>query len=149
VHQDATKAYVVGTFASDEVSSREDRWYFARHLLDARAWDASLRLGRSVVSHFHSELGLPLEQGGGGGVARPVEPGLFARNLAVSRLLGDSAVSYVECLYYNDPTEFSEMIRQTHALEIGGANVPYSDRIAAVAQSLGDAVTQFVADYGR
>jgi N-acetylmuramoyl-L-alanine amidase len=146
-HRDGTKAYVVGSFQAQELSSRTERAYFARHALDAASWNASLALGRSVVSQLHTELKLSFDQGGGG-VSRQLEPGIFSRNLGVSRRVTGRALTYVECLFYNDPTEFAELLDAHHPMQIGSESRPYSDRLAQVAQAIQKGVLSFVSHYG-
>lgn len=146
-HYDGTKVYVVGSYDAAELSSREARSYFARHLLDATSWDASLKLGRSVVDHLKTGLGIKFDTFGGGS-SLEVEPGVFARNLGVSRRVTDRALTYVECLYYNDPAEFSALYDAHHPLKIDGEDHPYSDRLAQVADSIQAGVVSFVRGYG-
>jgi hypothetical protein len=73
---DSTKVYVAGGFELGEFASRDDRMLFARHLLNPRAWDASVLLGRNIVRQFGDQLGI-LPDPQGGDKATKVEPGIL------------------------------------------------------------------------
>lgn len=142
----SVKAYVTGAVSLDELATREDRKYFALHALDSDSWNASLNLGRNIVHSMSSQLHLPFGQYGGGQAVH-VEPGIFARNLEVSRKIPHAAVSYLECLHYNDAHEFDRLIAFNHTLRIGETDYGYSDRLVAVAESINQGVLGFVRDY--
>src|SRR5207253_648141 len=57
---DATKAFVSGSFAPEEFSSRTARRDFAKHLLDPYEWDGSVKLSRHLTNSISQELGIPL-----------------------------------------------------------------------------------------
>jgi N-acetylmuramoyl-L-alanine amidase len=141
-----TKVYVPGGFFPSEFASRDDRKYFGAHLLDQTTWNASLQLSRSVVGQIHSQLGVRFDPSNGGNSVQ-IEPGVFARNLSVQRRLVSTASSYVECLYYNDASEFAALSRADHSMMIDGKSYPYSERLRHLAQSIGDGVLQFVKNY--
>jgi N-acetylmuramoyl-L-alanine amidase len=145
-HYDATKAYVPGGVQLDEMSSREDRKLLGRHLLDTRAWNASVALSHSIVGHIHSALGVPFDHGNDDNAVE-IEPGVLARNLVVQRGLYAQASSYVECLFYTNPDEFNALYKTTHPLQIEGEDHPYSDRLGEIEKSLRDAVVAFVQNY--
>jgi N-acetylmuramoyl-L-alanine amidase len=142
----STKVYVTGGLNETEFASRADRRYFADHLLDAHAWDGSLRLGRRIVSQLHDQLNLPYDSTGGD-EAYLVEPGIFSRNLAVSRKLTGHAVTYLEILHYNAPAEFAALSNRTHPMSIDGQNYPYSDRLALAVRAIRDGIVQFAREY--
>lgn len=141
-----TKVYVPGSFSVDEFSSREDRAFVARHLTSPFSWDASRKLGRSVVRELSDQLGLEFDRFGGGN-SRQVEPGIFSRNLALNRKIFGHAVSYVEVAYYNDPKEFNRLHDYAHDMDIGGKNYPYSERLVNIADALENGVVKFVQTY--
>ncbi len=142
----STKVYVVGANSPSELVTRADRLHMVRHALDQTSWDASLRLGRSVVQSLQSRLGIPFSRGGGGNSTQ-VEPGIFARNLSVSRKTAERAVTYIECLHYSDQREFAALSRKDHKMLIDGKETTYSDRLKDVADSIALGVSSFVADY--
>lgn len=138
----ATKAYVVGGYQVNELGSRSARQYFARHLLDQRSWDQSVRMSQSILKNFTTQMGLKLASSGGES-AYAVAPGVFARNLVIPRMLKAPVMSYLECLFYNNPAEFERFYNTKYPLDIGGKNYPYSDRLLQVVNSIRDGVLQF------
>jgi len=143
-----TKAYVSGAFEKTEFASREDRRYFAQHLLDPVTWNASVQLSSAVVTQIGRQLGIRPDASGGSPSTRQVAPGVFSRNLHLNRKITGAPVSYLECLFYNDPTEFAALSNAKHPMRIDGVNHPYSDRLASLANALRDAVLEFVRQSG-
>ena len=146
-HRDGTKVYVSGAYSPSEMGSREQRFYLLEHLTDYYSTQASLNLGRSVVSQLSTELQIPLETGSGGGSSILVEPGIFARNLGVSRRVTHRPLTYVECLFYNDPLEFEWLLEKSGKLEIDGKSYFYSERLKKVADALATGILNFVSNY--
>ena len=140
-----TKVYVYGSVDGSEWASRSDRLDAAKHLLDPVAWDKSLELSRAVVHNLHSKLKIDYDdRNAGGGFSRWLEPGIFSRNLVLSRKLSGRAVTYVECLHYNDKKEFEALSRADYSMQIGGTSYPYSKRLFQVVEALRDGVLEFV-----
>jgi N-acetylmuramoyl-L-alanine amidase len=144
--RDGTKVYVPGAYSDLEFSSRFDRKFFGRHLLDFMTWNDSVKLARSIAHSIHDQLGVPFDQPNPENSVE-IEPGVQARNLRVQRQLTSQATAYVECLFYNDPNEFEALLKTTNPMMINGVNVPYSDRLAQLAAALRDGVVSFVASY--
>lgn len=142
----ATKAYVPGAFVPEELSSRQDRALFAKHLLSREAWDASVRLSREIVGAIHRDLKVALDPTGGT-YTRLVEPGVFSRNLALNRRLSGRAFSFLEILYYNGPSEFNRLSRADHSMAIGGVDYPYSNRLIEIARTIRRGVVETVRSY--
>lgn len=140
---DATKVYVPGSFDPTEMASRDDRSDFAKHLLDETPWRASVALAHQVVTTLSRNLKIPVAHDSSG-IVKQIEPGLFARNLYLLKKHHRCATAYVESLFYNDGGEFAAFSNATHPLMIDGENYPYSDRLDLVAESLKDAVVQYV-----
>lgn len=109
-----TKIYVPGGFMKGELSTREDRAYFARHLLEKDSWQESVDLGTSIVHSISNELGIPLQTGHGSNASK-IENGVFARNLGLLRKVPDTAFVFVEALFYNRPDEFAALSRADNA----------------------------------
>ncbi len=140
---DATKAYVPGGFESTELASREDRKYFGLHLLDGPTWNQSVKLGRSIVKRIHGELGVPYDQSDSESAVL-IEPGVIARNLAVTRKIPGVPTGYIECLFYNDPKEFEALRKQDFTMQIGGHSYPYSQRQVDLAHAIYGGVQDFL-----
>jgi N-acetylmuramoyl-L-alanine amidase len=147
---DGTKAYVPGAFTPSELSSREDRMYFGRHLLDKRTRDTSIELAKSIVDQIHDQLKIPYDSiYPGHSVA--VAPGVQARNLELQRKLISHPSAYIEGLYYSCPAEFYALLQTHHRLVrngrdvlIGGKPVMVSDRLIQLVGAIRDGVVSFV-----
>ena len=138
-----TKAFVVGGYQPGELSSREGRKYFTRHLLDGDSWDHSLLLSRSIVQQFQKKMGQSLPTSADE-ETYVIEPGIFARNLVIPRRLKAPVISYLECLFYNRPDEFEALLKTPHSMIIQGQNVPYSERVVQVTNSIRDGILDYV-----
>ncbi len=129
-----------------EWSSAKDRSYIARHLLNPNAWNSSVTLSRHVVQNLSAGLGLEIENYDVNN-SKPIEDGISARNLYLTRTITDTALSYVECLYYDDADEFENLSRYSRQMVIDGQTYPYSDRLVQLSDSLFNGVISFVANY--
>ena len=117
--------------------------YFGKQILNAGRFQASLDLGRHVVKALAKDLKLGLDTNiAGSGIL--VEPGIIARNLFIPKEVTKGAVSYIECLYYNDTKEFNAFRLYTHNFYINGKNYPYSDRLNEVTIALQKGVLSYV-----
>lgn len=138
-----TKAYVPGGFDTVEFAARADRLHFAAHLLDSPTWKGSVELSRAILKKINSKLKIPLQTSHGTNAVK-VENGIFARNLALSRHLNGHPVSYLECLFYNDPSEFRALTNYRYEMKIGTKIFRYSERLKLLAEAIGDGVIDFV-----
>lgn len=138
----ATKAYVAGAFESVEFATGRDRAYFAQHAVQSSYWWESVNLGQSIVTQLSQQLSLPYDRNGGG-VSKQIVPGVWARNLALTRRLPGRVFSFLECMYYNT-NEFDALSRQTNPMLIDGVSTPYSDRLGQVAKAIGDGLVGYV-----
>ena len=143
---DATKVYVPGGYAPGEFSGRIQRKNFASHLLNPYEWDTSYRLGKSLLTSLKKGLGIRGDTSASDTTVL-IEPGLQARNLYLTRKLSGMAISYVECLYYNDVHEFELMAAKDHMLKVGNEETTYSNRLVEVVNSLEEGVVNFVASH--
>lgn len=143
-----TKAFVIGNYEKTELSSRTQRFQFTKHALDQQSWDASLALTKYVVQGMSQSLSIPLTKSGGPSSLK-IDDGIFARNLLIPRKLNPSAVSYLECLFYNEPKEFYSLAKRTNPMYINGKYYPYSDRLLDVAKGIETGITQFVKSFSE
>ncbi len=137
------KTYVHGGLAKEEWATQEDRKHVLLHVLDPLAWNASFSLAKSVVNSMSGALGLAHDVSGGGS-SRLVAPGVFARNLFITRKMHGHAHTYVECLHYNDPSEFKSLMQKDYQLQVDGKTTYYSKRLQQVAFGIRDGVVNFV-----
>lgn len=138
----ATKVYIPGGFLPGELATREDRRYFAEHLMDRAGWERSRRLGRSLVHSLRDRLGLELQRSHGPNATK-VENGVFTRNLYLTRTVPRSSLAYLETLFYNHPDEFEALLDRRHPFEIDGRNYPYSDRLREIVTALKEGLVSF------
>lgn len=141
------KTYVHGSISPEEWAQNGDRRFFYQHALDSGSWDASFSLSQSVVSALSKGLGLATDNGGGGSSVQ-VAPGVFSRNLYITKKAHGHAHTYVECLHYNDPGEFQALRQKDFSLVIDGQTTWYSKRLQQVAFSIRDGVVSFVRGQG-
>lgn len=139
-----TKSYVAGSFLEGELGRSEDRIQLARHAAAAEPWDASVQLSRAVSHGLHDGLGVEPETLHSP-VAKRVEPGVFSRNLHLTRALSDVAFAYVETLYYNRPSEFFALSSTRDTTVIDG--VRYPKRMQQVVEALESGIVSFVRQY--
>ena len=139
----ATKGFVVGSYGANEFSSRNQRKFFIRHLLDSYSWQTSLDLSRYLITEIKNKLGVKLASSAGP-ESIEVEPGIFSRNLYVPSRLSPSAVAYIECLFYNEPKEFYRILNLTDTMAINGHTYPNSNRLKQVANTLRDGILNYV-----
>jgi N-acetylmuramoyl-L-alanine amidase len=137
------KTYVHGGLAKEEWATQEDRMHVLLHVLDPLSWNASFNLAKSVVNNMVQTLSLSHDVSGGGS-SRLVAPGVFARNLFITRKMHGHAHTYVECLHYNDPSEFKSFLQKDFELEIDGKTTYFSKRLQQVAFGIRDGVVEFV-----
>jgi len=148
-HFDAAKAYVPGSYIWNELSSREDRRNFLHHLTDPYAWEGSVALSQKIVQSLTRHLGVSRDSGiDSRALSNTVNlgPGVLARNLALnSKLFG--VMSYVECLFYNDPIEFQKLIPHDFTMQIDSQTTYYSSRLVEVADALEKATVEFATTF--
>jgi len=138
-----TKAYVTGGFDGSEFAGAKQRMFFIRQMMEAQSWWASVDLGRSILDHIRDDMKIPLQTGHDSNAVK-VKDGIFARNLGIPRKLSNSAVTYLECLFYNHPTEFKNFSDQKFSMTIGGKPYGYSARLVQVKDAIKNGIIDFV-----
>ncbi len=136
-----TKAYVPGAFYKEEFATLEQRSSFAWHFLNQRNWDRSVLLSRSIVQSIAKNMGVQPQMHHGSN-ATFVEPGVYSRNLALTRQIR-GVQSFLECLFYDDPAEFEALSQEKHPFSIGGQSYPYSDRLLQIVDSIEKGILQY------
>lgn len=136
-----TKVYVSGAYFDTEFGSRLARSQFAKKLLDQTQWEESIRLGKEIVSEFKTQMHIDPTKSAENSIK--VAPGIFSRNLTLSRFLNAPAVAYLECLFYNRPQEFYAFADTKYPMIINGMSHPYSDRLLQVVNTLKQAVVNY------
>lgn len=138
------KVFVAGSFQPGELATRKTRKQFAKKLLDQQQWDESILLSKHILTQFNQQMGLQLPNSAGRG--RFIAPGIFARNLGLTRAVDHSAVAYLECLFYNRSAEFYAFSKKQHTIVIDGTTYHYSDRLKQVVSSLRQGVINYASE---
>ena len=133
---------MAGGFDPEELGTRTSRKLFARHLLDAPAYQRSIALSRAIVGSLSAKLGITRQATHGPNATR-IEPGVFARNLALTRKQRRMAMSFVECLFYDQAAEFEALSRFTRSMRIGDRDFPYSERLVSVEEAIRDGLVSY------
>lgn len=141
-----TRAYVPGSFGKTEFASGEARARFIGHLGQGEQWAKSVRLSKAVVNEISESLGVPMPKTDTSG-STPVLQGVFARNLALTRQVIGSPISYLECLSYGNEAEFYRLAKNDGGtLQIDGRAVPYSKRLDQLATAIATGVQKYLAE---
>lgn len=126
--------FIPGAFCRGELTEYENRYEFMR-LLATENLHYSLKLSRSILSQFHKHLKVPSVNRADGAyyldkVCLQLEEGIFARNLALTRLV-HSPVCYGETLIQNNIDECQNLSRSDFVI----AGKKCSSRIKQVAEA--------------
>jgi N-acetylmuramoyl-L-alanine amidase len=139
-----TRAYVPGSFMKTEFATGEARAHFLAHLGQGAQWYRSVQLAQSIVNEIGKNLNVTIPKSDLSGTT-PVLPGVFARNLALTRQIAGSPIAYIECLTYGNLAEFNRLIKKDGGtLMIDGKAIAYSSRLAALADSITIGVVKYV-----
>ena len=138
-----TKAYVPGAFLPEELGTRENRFALVRHLAQPEMWKSSVGLSSEILKQIRSQMQIPIDSSGGGGSIREAAPGVFARNLVLTRKIHGTALAYLECLFYNDPLEFKAFSQNQYFMTIGARSYGYSERLVQLSKAIRDGVLSF------
>lgn len=139
----AVKAYVPGGFFPEELATREDRAWYAFHLLHQQRAHANVTLARSLVQNLALGLGIKPDPNDMGN-SMQIESGVFARNLYLTRHHAVSPIAYVETLFYNSPSEFNALYPSPDNRAGAIAGAEYSQRLEQVAASYEQGIVQWV-----
>lgn len=140
-----TRAYVAGAFGKTEFATGEARAHFLKHLAKGRQYQRSIALSEAIVGEISTKLGVPMPSSDVEGSLR-VAPGVFARNLALTRLVSDAPLTYLECLYYGNAEEFRRLSKADGGtLPVEGRPMAYSARLRDLADAITGGVVKFAA----
>ncbi len=126
--------FVPGSFCRGELRDSSQRYELTRMLVSDHL-DESLILSRALLDCFEKKLNIPAVQNGDGAryldsVCMKIEEGIYARNLALTRLI-HSPVAYGETLIQNNIDECLNLNRSDFV--IGGMRC--STRVKEVAEA--------------
>ena len=139
----STKAFVPGHFEFAEVGTRAERAQLVRGLVQSASWEGSVKFSRAITHSISARLGIPLDRSHPAFVT-PIEPGVFARNLGLLRRLEvTSPVTFLECLFYNGPTEFEKLVAKDHTMMVDGVRTSYSTRLKSLVEAIRDGLLAY------
>jgi N-acetylmuramoyl-L-alanine amidase len=141
---DITRAYVPGSYSKSEFAGGEARARFLSHLGQGSQWNESVRLSEHIVDQISKSLNVPKLKTDMTGTT-PISPGVFARNLALTRQINESPISYLECLSYGNDAEFARLSKKDGGtLTIDGKEMPYSKRLDDLASAIVRGISSYV-----
>jgi N-acetylmuramoyl-L-alanine amidase len=140
---DNVKAYVPGAFTEKDLHDPLDQAFFRELWQNPLAWRDSVGLSEKVVGEIQGQLGIRPEMAERNNTLK-ISPGVFARNLRLNRRLAGFVQSYVECLCYEDPTEFEVLSSRDFTIRIGNKDYPYSKRLLVLSKAITDGVLGFI-----
>lgn len=139
-----TRSYVPGALGADEYATGESRARFLNHLARGEMWKQSVRLSQFITTQISQDLKVPMPESDVKGSVRVVT-GVFARNLALTRVLTNAPLSFQEALYYGNPEEFRRLARTDGgSMMIDGKSYSYSRRLADLARAMSLGVVKYV-----
>jgi hypothetical protein len=139
-----TRAYVPGSFGKTEFATGEARARFLAHLGQGQQWRQSVKLSQLIVDQISSDLNVRKPTSDVRGATK-VLPGVFARNLALTRQIDESPIAYLECLCYGNDAEFARLAKADGGIQqIGGKAVAYSSRLEKLSQAITTGIVNFV-----
>lgn len=140
----AVRTYIAGNAQPNEWASREARANLLRHLFDGHRWMESAVFSSALVSAVSNYTGIPMRKDGADEGAIKVGDGVYARNLALTRLINRGATSYIEVLYYNYKREFDALAKRAMRADIDGVQFTYSPRLDDIANGLRQGILDYV-----
>lgn len=137
--------FVGGAFCSNELIDPESRYEFFR-LLVSDDFSRSVKLSRSILDKFVSKLKVPVVSAADGSrylesVCHEVEPGVYARNLALTRLV-HGPICYGESLVQNNIDECLNLARKDFVIN----GLHCSSRIKEVAEAYFEGIKEYLLD---
>jgi len=135
--------FVPGGFCRNELVEEDSRYEFMR-LLVTEDLEESRRLSRCILDAFNKKLSVPVVENSDGAsyldkVCLAVEKGIYARNLALTRLI-HGPVCYGETLIQNNIDECLNLARKDFV--IGG--IECSSRIKEVAEAYFEGIQRYL-----
>lgn len=134
--------FIPGAFSAKELEEQESRYEFFR-LLTTNDLSRSLSLSGGILKEFHKRLDVPIVTRGDGAryletVCLKLEEGVYARNLALTRLI-HGPVCYGETLIQNNIDECQNLDRKDFIIH----GRPCSSRIKEVAEAYFEGIKVF------
>lgn len=140
------RTYVPGNIFEDELASREYRASVLRTLLDGQRWEESVMFSSSLVQAVSERAGIAVKKTPTDIGAIRVVDGVYARNLALNRLITHGAISYLEICYYDYVAEYKRLSVNDKYDEIDGVKFNYSSRLDDIVDGLKNGILNYVSE---
>lgn len=139
------RAYVPGNLQPHELATREQRFLAMRTLFDGHRWVESNVFTASIVKNLSIATKVALKTDPTDFGAIKIADGVYARNLALNRLVSEGVMAYVEALCYDYAPEFNRLKRKNRRAEIDGIPIHYSSRLEDVVDGIRQGILEYVA----
>lgn len=142
-YKNRTMTYIAGSYPATDFSQGEIRAHFMEHLAQGEQWKRSVDLSTKVINEISRGLNVPFAESDGFSQSK-LAPGVFARNLVLSRHVTYCPTTYLESLFYGNQEEFNRLSNyDAGSMTIGGKPYGYSTRLV----NLADAIVRGVVKY--
>lgn len=141
------RGYIEGNIMNGELAARKDRYLIVRHLMDDHRWWESKTFTARVVQALSKATGRPLRVNETDTGAIKITDGVYARNLALSRLISKSATAYVEALVYDYVDDFDRLKVNNRTAQADGIRFDYPARLDDVVKGLREGILTYVQSF--
>lgn len=140
----SVRGYVPGNLLRGEASSPAARLTAVRNLVDGHRWLESSSFTETVVKNIAQAAHINIQNSPEDYMGIRVTNGVYARNLALNRLVSRGAMSYIEVEHYDFTLEFRKLARTDKHTEINGIAFDYSSRLEDFAQGIKMGILEYV-----
>jgi N-acetylmuramoyl-L-alanine amidase len=138
------RAYIPGNLLEGETSTREARALALRNLLDGHRWMESAVFSAAVVKGISDATGVKIKRDPVDTQAIKVNDGVYARNLALNRLVSEGIMTYVEVLRYDYEPDFHRLVTHSRHTEVDGIRIDYPARLDKIVEGMKQGVLDYV-----
>lgn len=142
------RSYVSGNYFAEEMATREQRASALGLLFDSHRWGESVMLSTALVNAVSASAGIAIKRDATDQGAIRVSDGVYARNLALNRLVNKGAMAYLELCYYDYAKEFNRLSVKEKTGEVDGLAFKYSSRLDEIVEGLKEGIVNYVAGTG-
>lgn len=140
----AVRGYIPGNILQRETASREQRYHAVRTLLDGQRWLESAVFTAAVVKGISSATGVKIKTSPDDFKATRVSDGVYARNLALTRLIEQGIMAYIEVLNYDFHAEFRRLAVKNRHIIIDGVKIDYPARLDDIVTGIKQGILDYV-----
>lgn len=138
------RGYVAGNFMNGEVASRETRFQALSSALNGHRFVESSVFTAAVVGGIAEATGIKVLRSPEDYQAIKVGDGVYARNLALNRLVSEGVMTYVEVMHYDHTPEFRRLAVNDRHVTINGKKIDYSSRLDDIVDGFKKGILDYV-----